>query len=135
MPDRGVVAFQGRREGRSAFALVNAQWSRALSRAGYRVVDFNRAADPPEFLIHHDFESHFTAFEPPPAGKCIAVRTWDFGPLPPAWTGKINREFHQYWAYSGWIAEQTSCVKPGSVSSAERAPPPISSFASYTATE
>jgi len=106
MPDRGVVAFQGRREGRSAFALVNAQWSRALSRAGYRVVDFNRAADPPEFLIHHDFESHFTAFEPPPAGKCIAVRTWDFGPLPPAWTGKINREFHQYWAYSGWIAEQ-----------------------------
>src|SRR6266508_3232375 len=35
----------------------------------------------------------------------------------------------------GWIAEQTSCTKPGSVSSAERAPPPISSFASYTATE
>src|SRR5687767_10961589 len=38
-------------------------------------------------------------------------------------------------AASGWIAEQTSCTKPGSVSSAERAPPPISSFASYTATE
>src|SRR6266540_3755972 len=38
-------------------------------------------------------------------------------------------------AAMGWIAEQTSCTKPGSVSSAERAPPPISSFASYTATE
>src|SRR5688572_19029537 len=36
---------------------------------------------------------------------------------------------------SGWIAEQTSCTKPGSVSSAERAPPPISLLLSYTATE
>ena len=110
MPEREVVAFQGRREGRSAFALVNAQWSRALSGAGYRVVDFNRGDDPPDFVIHHDFESHFTAFEPPPAGKCIAVRTWDFGPLPPAWTGKINRQFHQYWAYSGWIAAQAKAA-------------------------
>ncbi|HSE53897.1 MAG TPA: glycosyltransferase family 4 protein [Gemmatimonadales bacterium] len=106
MPERGVVAFQGRREGRSAFALVNAQWSRALSSAGYRVVDFDRDAAPPDFVIHHDFESHFTAFEPPSAGKCIAVRTWDFGPLPPVWAGKINSQFHQYWAYSSWIAEQ-----------------------------
>lgn len=110
MPDRGVVAFQGRREGRSAFALVNAQWSRALSGAGYRVVDFDREADSPGFVIHHDFESHFTAFEPPRTAKCIAVRTWDFGPLPPVWTGKINREFHQYWAYSRWIAAQAEAA-------------------------
>ena len=32
-------------------------------------------------------------------------------------------------------AEQTSCTKPGSVSSAERAPPPIVSLASSTSTE
>ena len=114
MSELGVVAFQGRREGRSAFALVNAQWSRALGSAGYRVVDFDREGAAPDIVIHHDFESHFTAFEPPPTGKCIAVRTWDFGPLPPVWTGKINSQFHQYWAYSSWIAEQarTSGVEP-----------------------
>lgn len=102
----GVVAFQGRRDGRSAFSLVNAQWGRSLSAHGYRVVDYGDGSPPADFVIHHDFESHFTAFAPPATGKCIAVRTWDFGPLPPAWVDKVNREFHQYWAYSAWIAEQ-----------------------------
>ena len=115
MSEPALVAFQGRREGRSAFALVNAQWSRALSLAGFRVVDFNREGPCPDVVIHHDFETHFTGFEPPPAGKCVAVRTWDFGPLPPAWVEKINRQFDQYWAYSGWIAEQARAagVLPG----------------------
>src|SRR5688500_9446312 len=36
---------------------------------------------------------------------------------------------------SGWMAEQTSWTKPGSVRAAERAPPPMSWLASYTATE
>lgn len=106
MSERPVVAFQGRREGRSAFALVNAQWSRALAAAGYEVVDYRAGAAAPDVLIHHDFESHFTAFEPPPGAACVAVRTWDFGPLPSAWTSKINREFAQYWAHSAWIAQQ-----------------------------
>ena len=35
---------------------------------------------------------------------------------------------------SGWIAEHTSCVKPGSVSSSERMPPPTVSAASWTVT-
>src|SRR5947207_14477306 len=38
-------------------------------------------------------------------------------------------------AASGCTAEQTSCKKPGRVSSAERAPPPIVAFASQTRTE
>jgi glycosyltransferase involved in cell wall biosynthesis len=105
MPERPVVAFQGRRDGRSAFALVNAQWSRALASAGYVVTDYSPGAPAPDILIHHDFESHFTTFEPPPGAKCVAVRTWDFGPLPPAWVEKINRQFAQYWAHSAWIAE------------------------------
>ena len=115
MPDAaGVVAFQGSRKGRSAFALVNARWSRALEATGYTVVDYAVGPNPPDFVIHHDYESHFTAFVPPASGKCIAVRTWDFGPLPPAWVEKINREFDQYWAHSGWIAEQAraSGVEP-----------------------
>jgi len=36
---------------------------------------------------------------------------------------------------SGWIAEQTSCTNPGSVSSAERVPPPTESAASRTRTD
>src|SRR5207237_10608700 len=38
-------------------------------------------------------------------------------------------------AASGCTAEQTSCKKSGSVSSAERAPPPIVAFASRTNTD
>ncbi len=106
MPEPAVVAFQGRREGRSAFALVNAQWSRALAADGCVVKDYSPGTIAPDILIHHDFESHFTAFAPPAGAKCVAVRTWDFGPLPPAWVEKINREFVQYWAHSAWIAEQ-----------------------------
>jgi glycosyltransferase involved in cell wall biosynthesis len=98
------VAFQGRREGRSAFALINARWSHALAAAGYVVSDYSPGVAAPDILIHHDFESHFTAFEPPPGARCVAVRTWDFGPLPKAWVEKINREFARYWAHSTWIA-------------------------------
>ena len=105
MSDQPVLAFQGRREGRSAFALINAQWSRALAGDGYRVTDYSVRAPPPDILIHHDFESHFSAFEPPKGARCIAVRTWDFGPLPTVWVEKINREFTQYWAPTAWIAE------------------------------
>jgi glycosyltransferase involved in cell wall biosynthesis len=106
VPERPVVAFQGRRQGRSAFAIVNAQWSRALAAAGYVVTDHAPGSISPGILIHHDFESRFLDFEPPPGARCIAVRTWDFGPLPPAWVEKINRQFSQYWAHTRWIAEQ-----------------------------
>ncbi len=99
------IAFQGRRDGRSAFALVNAQWSAGLERAGrYEVSDYDPDAIPPDLLIHHDFETHFSAFETPAGVRAAAVRTWDFGPLPTSWVGKINREFRQFWAYSRWTA-------------------------------
>lgn len=35
---------------------------------------------------------------------------------------------------SGWMAEHTSCTKPGNVSAFEREPPPISAAASTTRT-
>jgi glycosyltransferase involved in cell wall biosynthesis len=105
---RPVVAFQGSRTGRSAFALINARWSQGLAASGeYDVVDYD--ADfprPPDLLIHHDFASHFTQFSPPPGTRAVAVRTWDFGPLPRIWVEKINAQFHQFWAHSRWIAEQ-----------------------------
>lgn len=105
---RRTVAFQGSRTGRSAFALVNAQWSAGLAASDeYRVIDYDAsAALPPDILIHHDFESHFSEFQPPPNVASVAVRTWDFGPLPRAWADKVNAEYRQYWAHTEWIAQQ-----------------------------
>ena len=107
-PPRRVVAFKGSRTGRSAFALVNARWSEGLTASGeYDVVDHDTGAGrPPDLLIHHDFESHFTEFHPPAGARAVAVRTWDFGPLPRAWVQKINAQFHQFWAHSHWIERQ-----------------------------
>jgi glycosyltransferase involved in cell wall biosynthesis len=102
-----VVAFKGSRTGRSAFALVNARWSAGLSASGkYHVVDYDANAPSPDVLIHHDFESHFSEFQPPDGTASIAVRTWDFGPLPRAWAEKINADYRQYWAHTEWIAQQ-----------------------------
>lgn len=105
-----VLAFQGSRTGRSAFALINAQWSAGLAGYGeYEIVDYDPRAEPaPDLLIHHDFESHFLAFEPPENTASVAVRTWDFGPLPPAWARKVNEQFQQYWAHTRWIAQQAT---------------------------
>lgn len=108
VPGQRVLAFQGSRTGRSAFALVNARWSAGLSATGeYCIIDYDsQAPSPPDLLIHHDFESHFPEFQPPRGTPSVAVRTWDFGPLPRAWADKINAEYRQYWAHTGWIAQQ-----------------------------
>ena len=101
-----TVSFQGRRAGRSAFALVNGHWSSGLAKSGrFRVTDYD-PGQLSEVVIHHDFESRFADFGAPTESRAVAVRTWDFGPLPTAWAEKINREFHQFWAYSNWIAKQ-----------------------------
>jgi glycosyltransferase involved in cell wall biosynthesis len=107
-----VLAFQGSRTGRSAFALVNARWSTGLSATGeYCIVDYDpQAPTRPDLLIHHDFESHFPGFEPPPGTPSVAVRTWDFGPLPRAWVDKINADYTQYWAHTQWIAHQAKAA-------------------------
>jgi glycosyltransferase involved in cell wall biosynthesis len=86
---------------------VNARWSAGLSSAGrYSVVDYDPSGPLPDVLIHHDFESHFSAFHPPDGVPAVAVRTWDFGPLPRAWAEQINAEYRQYWAHTAWIAQQ-----------------------------
>ena len=39
-------------------------------------------------------------------GKLVAVRTWDFGPFPPAWAEKIDRDYDQLWVHSRWVRDQ-----------------------------
>jgi glycosyltransferase involved in cell wall biosynthesis len=106
--DPRVIALQGSRTGRSAFALVNARWSAGLAESGeYEVVDHDPTSPRfPDILIHHDYASHFAEFRAPAGTRAVAVRTWDFGPLPSAWVRKINREFRQFWAHSQWVARQ-----------------------------
>jgi glycosyltransferase involved in cell wall biosynthesis len=103
-----VIAFQGSRTGRSAFALVNARWSAGLAAtAEWDVVDHEAPGGRrPDVLVHHDFASEFAAFDVPPGTRGVAVRTWDFGPLPRRWVAKINAEFRQLWVPTGWIAKQ-----------------------------
>ena len=48
---------------------------------------------------------------------------------------EVRRSKNGETAASGWMAEQTSWWKPGSVSSAVRAPPPMVSAPSSTSTE
>jgi glycosyltransferase involved in cell wall biosynthesis len=86
---------------------VNARWSAGLTATGrYEVVDYESQAPPPDVLIYHDFETHFAEFSPPQGVPAVAVRTWDFGPLPRVWAEKINAEYWQYWAHTEWIAQQ-----------------------------
>ena len=114
-----VLAFRGSRTARSAFALVNAHWSAGLLATGeYRIVDYDaQAPSPPDLLIHHDFESHFPEFQPPRDTPSVAVRTWDFGPLPRAWADRINADYRQYWAHTEWIAKQARAagIDPGRI--------------------
>jgi glycosyltransferase involved in cell wall biosynthesis len=62
----------------------------------------------PDVVIHHDFGSHFTDFDPPQGAHAVAVRTWDFGPLPRAWVDKINSRYDQLWVHCSWIARQAA---------------------------
>ncbi|MGH7266158.1 MAG: glycosyltransferase family 4 protein [Candidatus Rokuibacteriota bacterium] len=105
---RPVIAFQGSRTGRSAFALVNARWSAGLAETDeWDVVDHDATAGRrPDVLVHHDFASDFAEFHAPPGTCAVAVRTWDFGPLPRRWVEKINGEFRQLWVPTRWIAQQ-----------------------------
>lgn len=93
--------------GKSAFALCNAAWSGHLENNGYRVEhQLSSEFLCPDFHFHHNYLVPFMEFETPKTGKCVAIRTWDFGRFPQRWVEKINREFDQFWAYSEWIAEQ-----------------------------
>lgn len=109
MPGR-VVALWGATDRKTAYSLVNREWAQRLTALGYRVLTNEQCSvDGPEsadVVIHHDFEDPFGSVVPPPAGKFVAVRTWDFGPYPPAWVKKINAECDQLWVHTDWVREQ-----------------------------
>ena len=101
-----LVAFHGADGRPSSYSLDNAQWRKGLEGGGYRTAILSPGSRSlPGVTIHHDYESDFMEFSAPDTGHCVAVRTWDFGPYPPAWVEKINGEFDQLWVYSEWTAD------------------------------
>ncbi|HEY2989792.1 MAG TPA: glycosyltransferase family 4 protein [Candidatus Binatia bacterium] len=104
---RKIVAFCGDNDRDESDALVNLRWSEILAAKHPVAPSFRPSEfDVPDFIVHHDYKRHFTEFVPPDGGVCIAVRTSDFGPYPPAWAAKINAEFDQLWVHTRWIREQ-----------------------------
>lgn len=102
-----LVRFRGAAEHKTAFSMVNAAWQQGLGQAvqmdNGQVGDLFRA---PDIVIDHDYEQDFGRAIPPPSGKWVVVRTWDFGPFPTAWVAKLNAECDQLWVHSHWVRQQ-----------------------------
>ena len=106
MTRKSLVHFPSGGSTRSAYSLINRRWMRGLEETGWFVIaDGDIAPDAPDYIIHHNFEQHFTDFTRPATAVCIAVRPWDFGPYPPAWSDTIDSEFDQLWIHSSWSRE------------------------------
>jgi glycosyltransferase involved in cell wall biosynthesis len=85
-------------------AQLNRHITKALSQMGHTVfVSHNEQNVGAEFTVHHDLMANFSNLGSPANPKTVAFRTWDFGPYPPRWVEKINKEYKQLWVYSDWI--------------------------------
>jgi len=95
--DGRMLALCGGTTRATAYSMVNVRWMSALAgQGGLRVVDVETAAElgraVPDVSVHHNFGDNFTVALFPDVGLLVAVRTWDFGPYPPAWVKRINEE-------------------------------------------
>ena len=106
---KGLPILSGAASARSAFALVNANWTRASSGLRRRLAPLDPAeADSISADVHvrHDLSREFALWPPPPDGHLVAVRTWDFGPFPPAWTAILRDQYDRLVVHSRWIRRQ-----------------------------
>jgi len=107
---RLVMAIVGESRTPTAFAMVNAHWSRALRRRGVvKLLAADRVRDghlAPDVTLHHDFTKPFGTFASPQAGHLVAVRPWDFGPFPSAWVRTIVEQYDELWVHTRWIRRQ-----------------------------
>lgn len=100
--DTRVLALAGDTARATAYSMINAAWQRALAgRDGLRIVDSAApAASLADVVVQHDYGESFTQASAPDAGRLVVVRTWDFGPYPPAWVDRINAEADLLLVYS-----------------------------------
>ena len=106
-PRRRTVAIVGSDTVDSAFSLINARLADELEHAGgYRVIRCADAAQTGigdvDCFVHHDYQIEFAELRAPAQGRWVAIRTWDFGAYPPAWSAKIREECDRLWVPSRW---------------------------------
>lgn len=95
----------------TAYARINAAWLRHLQGDPRLTVASVREAGElaglePDFVVHHDYATRFVDLSRPRTRRFIAVRTWDFGPYPPAWAAKIRGDCDELWVHSRWTRAQ-----------------------------
>ncbi len=95
--DTRLIALCGGSERATAYEMINARWKAAAARReGLDLVEVAGAADLrrvlPDVTVHHNYGEHFATAQLPDVGRIAAVRTWDFGPYPPAWVKRIQEE-------------------------------------------
>lgn len=108
-PDYGtptLVRFRGSASHKTAFSMVNAAWQGGLAPAVQIDEGQARPFRVPDVVVDHDYEQDFSRVMPPPSGKWVVVRTWDFGPFPEPWVEKLNSECDQLWVHSQWVRKQ-----------------------------
>jgi glycosyltransferase involved in cell wall biosynthesis len=103
---------------RTAYALVNRAILAGLRGAGRVVKQVDHLAlahDFPGTVIHYDYLQHFnTVTRPSHCRHFVTLRTWDFGPYPPAWRDRINGQCDQVWVLCDWARRKAgeSGIRP-----------------------
>ena len=87
----------------TAFSRVNAHWADGLRSIGHTVLGDSEPGGADVTLVH----DYRVPFGPPAANDRpqVAVRTWDFGPFPPAWAQTVVDHYDELWVHSSWNCE------------------------------
>ena len=109
--DTRLIALCGGSERATAYEMINARWKAAAEhREGLELIEVAGAADLrralPDVTVHHNYGEHFASAALPEVGRIAAVRTWDFGPYPPAWVKRIKEEVDLLLVYSHHVRRQ-----------------------------
>ncbi len=121
---RPSVALVGSSACRTAFGLINSTLADGLQSRGkvrLELLSSPEASEAPEpvadVVVQHDYRHDFGQLPLPALGAVVAIRTWDFGPYPPAWVERINRAYDELWVYSRWVRRNAIAggVSPGRV--------------------
>lgn len=99
----GVLAWEGDFTSAQSFARVNRELTRALERAGIKVVRVDGREPPPApILVRHRWPPDFT---PVPGTRLVVIQPWEYGAVPRPWVEGINRSGAQLWVPSAFVRD------------------------------